>query len=112
MERLTEIDPCWLGEECWTKARRVGADMIDAVYKRLWEYENIGSTPDGIVKTLWNAVPIVRCEDCVFFAANTNQNKELTGYDGVCMKTVREGGIIDFCDLSDYCSRAKRKEHP
>ena len=67
MKRLTEIDPCWLGEECWTKACRVGDDMIDAVYKRLWEYENIGSTPDEIVKTLWNAVPVVRCEDCVFF---------------------------------------------
>lgn len=42
MERLTEIDPGWLSEECWTK------------YERLWE-------------SLWNAAPVIRCRDCVHF---------------------------------------------
>lgn len=42
MERLTEINPYWFGEECWTK------------YERLWE-------------SLWNAAPVIRCRDCVHF---------------------------------------------
>lgn len=98
MERLTEIDPGWLGEECWTKACHVGDDMIDAVYERLWEYENIGSTPGDIVQTLWNAAPVIRCRDCVYFK-----------FGDYCTHPIIEHAM---CREDDFCSHASRKEIP
>lgn len=46
--RLTETNPYWMGEECWTSAREPGDSEIDEVYKKLWEYENTGFQPEEI----------------------------------------------------------------
>ena len=40
MERLTERDPYWMGEEFWTSAKEPDEEEIDAVYVKLWKYEN------------------------------------------------------------------------
>ena len=41
MNRLTEKDPCWLGEEFWLSAREPEEDEVDAVYEKLKHYEDL-----------------------------------------------------------------------
>ena len=41
MERLTERDAYWLGEEFWTSAKEPGNEEIDEVYMKLKEYEDL-----------------------------------------------------------------------
>lgn len=41
MERLTEREPYWLGEEFWTRAREPDEEEIDAVYEKLKKYEDM-----------------------------------------------------------------------
>lgn len=41
MERLTEREPYWMGEEFWTSAREPDEEEIDAVYERLKHYEDM-----------------------------------------------------------------------
>lgn len=48
MERLTDIDLYWMGEETWLSAREPGEDAVDKVYEKLWKYENTGLEPEEI----------------------------------------------------------------
>jgi hypothetical protein len=41
MERLTEREPYWLGEEFWTSAKEPDDEEIDNVYAKLKEYEDL-----------------------------------------------------------------------
>ena len=41
MERLTERDSYWLGEEFWTSAKEPDDKEIDNVYAKLKEYEDL-----------------------------------------------------------------------
>lgn len=41
MERLTEREPYWLGEEFWVSAKEPDEAEIDAVYEKLKEYEDL-----------------------------------------------------------------------
>ncbi|MFQ8662505.1 MAG: hypothetical protein ACLR9S_02770 [Lachnospiraceae bacterium] len=41
MERLTEREPYWLGEEFWTSAKEPVEEEIDKVYEKLKYYEDL-----------------------------------------------------------------------
>ena len=41
MERLTEKDAYWIGEEFWTSAKEPDDEEIDNVYFKLKEYEDL-----------------------------------------------------------------------
>ena len=41
MQRLTEKEPYWLGEEFWTSAKEPDEAEIDAVYEKLKTYEDL-----------------------------------------------------------------------
>lgn len=41
MERLTEREPYWLGEEFWTYAMEPTDEEIESVYEKLRHYENL-----------------------------------------------------------------------
>lgn len=41
MDRLTEREPYWLGEEFWTSAKEPDDEEIDSVYAKLKEYEDL-----------------------------------------------------------------------
>ena len=41
MERLTEKDAYWFGEEFWTSAKEPDDEEIDNVYMKLKEYEDL-----------------------------------------------------------------------
>jgi len=50
MNRLTEENPNWLGEEFWYSAEEPDMENIDKVYLKLREYENTGLQPEEIEK--------------------------------------------------------------
>lgn len=41
MERLTERNPLWINDEMWLNACEPDAEEIEAVYRRLKEYEDL-----------------------------------------------------------------------
>ena len=41
MERLTERNPSWIDDELWEKACEPDCEEIDAVYRKLKEYEDL-----------------------------------------------------------------------
>ena len=50
MNRLTERNPYWMGEEFWTSAKEPDEEEIDAVYEKLQKYEN--AEEDGLLARL------------------------------------------------------------
>lgn len=50
MNRLTNQDAYWIGEEFWTSAEEPDDDEIDKVYMRLKAYEDTGLTPEEVEK--------------------------------------------------------------
>jgi len=48
MQRLTDKDPCWFGEEPLISAEDPGDDVTDKVYERLKEYEDTGLSPKEV----------------------------------------------------------------
>lgn len=41
MERLTESNPAWIDDELWERACEPDCEEIDAVYRKLKEYEDL-----------------------------------------------------------------------
>ena len=41
MERLTESNPSWIDDELWERACEPSCEEIDAVYRRLKDYEDL-----------------------------------------------------------------------
>ena len=41
MERLTESNPSWIDDELWERACEPDCEEIDAVYRKLKEYEDL-----------------------------------------------------------------------
>ena len=41
MERLTERNPSWIDDELWERACEPGCEEIDAVYRKLKDYEDL-----------------------------------------------------------------------
>lgn len=48
MNRITESNPPWMGEEMWASAREPDDEMMEEVYCKLWSYENTGLEPEEI----------------------------------------------------------------
>lgn len=49
MNRLTEKDAYWIGEEFWLSAREPDAEEIEAVYERLKYYEDLAEAGQLVV---------------------------------------------------------------
>lgn len=41
MERLTESNPSWIDDELWERACEPDCEEIDAVYRKLKDYEDL-----------------------------------------------------------------------
>ena len=50
MNRLTNQDAYWIGEQFWTSAEEPDDDEIDKVYMRLKAYEDTGLMPEEVEK--------------------------------------------------------------
>ena len=60
MERLTERDPSWIDDELWERTCEPDCEEIDAVYRKLKEYEDLEEQgrlvklPCNVGDTVWN----------------------------------------------------------
>ena len=60
MERLTESNPSWIDDELWERACEPDCEEIDAVYRKLKEYEDLEEQgrliklPCKVGDTIWD----------------------------------------------------------
>lgn len=55
MQRLTESNPSWIDDELWERACEPSCEEIDAVYRKLKEYEDL-EEQGRLLKLLYNKV--------------------------------------------------------
>lgn len=107
MERLTERNPLWIDDEMWERACEPDCEEIDAVYRKLKDYED--AEEQGLLMRL-----PCKVGDTVYFAhhdrvissevLSVKYHAEAENY-GVFIRerlTVDVEGIsaeIDFCDI-------------
>jgi hypothetical protein len=100
MERLTESNPSWIDDELWESACEPDCEEIDAVYRKLKDYEDL-EEQGRLVK--------LPCKD-VYFIIDINNPK----YAMVMRKPIRELAIyeIDGIDKSGckYFSTEEKAE--
>lgn len=63
MERLTESNPSWIDDELWERACEPDCEEIDAVYRKLKEYEDL-EEQDRLVKLPCKVGDTVWDNDC------------------------------------------------
>lgn len=81
MERLTERDAYWIGEEFWTSAREPDDEEIDEVYMKLKEYEDLEE--QGLLIKL-----PCKVWDTVYSVENDNIKEFVVSNFDVCMKSI------------------------
>lgn len=82
MERLTESNPSWIDDELWERACEPDCEEIDAVYRRLKDYED-AEEQGRLVK--------LPCND-VYFIIDINNHK----YAMVMKRPIRELTIYEI----------------
>lgn len=63
MERLTESNPSWIDDELWERACEPDCEEIDAVYRKLKEYEDL-EEQDRLIKLPCKVGDTVWDNDC------------------------------------------------
>ena len=82
MERLTESNPSWIDDELWERACEPDCEEIDAVYRKLKDYEDL-EEQGRLVK--------LPCKD-VYYIVDINNPK----YAMVMKRPIRELAIDDI----------------
>lgn len=79
MERLTERNPSWIDDEMWERACEPDCEEIDAVYRKLKDYED--AEEQGLLLRL--PCKVGDTVYCMFSRYNkcTHNNKEFDEYD-------------------------------
>lgn len=79
MERLTERNPSWIDDELWERACEPDCEEIDAVYRKLKDYED--AEEQGLLLRL--PCKVGDTVYCMFSRYNkcTHNNKEFDEYD-------------------------------
>ena len=82
MERLTERNPSWIDDELWERACEPDCEEIDAVYRKLKEYEDLEEQ---------GSLVILPCKD-VYFIVDAKTPK----YALVMKRSVRDLAIYEI----------------
>lgn len=82
MERLTERNPSWIDDELWERTGEPSCEEIDAVYRKLKEYEDL-EEQDRLVK--------LPCKD-VYYIVDINNPQ----YAMVMKRPIRELAIYEI----------------
>ena len=82
MERLTERNPSWIDDELWERACEPDCEEIDAVYRKLKEYEDLEEQ---------GRLVILPCKD-VYFIVDAKTPK----YALVMKRSVRDLAIYEI----------------
>ena len=99
MNRMTERNPYWMGEEFWTSAKEPDEEEIDAVYEKLQKYEN--AEEDGLMVSL--PVPIGTKVYGIYTGA--------AGKNSVVLKVSFDYGMIPLWGKSVFGTEEAAKEH-
>lgn len=85
MERLTERNPSWIDDELWESACEPDCEEIDAVYRKLKDYEDLEERLNKVYGDcdglLLRVVEMLEKHQCVDMASNTLKSRLLTDED-------------------------------
>jgi hypothetical protein len=97
MERLTESNPSWIDDELWERACEPGCEEIDAVYRKLKDYEDLEEQ---------GRLVILPCK-YVYYIVDINNPK----YAMVMKRPIRELAIYEIEDIDkENCKYFSTKE--
>lgn len=112
MERLTESNPSWIDDELWERACEPDCEEIDAVYRKLKEYEDLEEwgrlikLPCKVGDKVWHISGMAIKEDVISGIEYS--------YDGMFYIWSNEdtwlGGFNDIVFLTKSEAEAKLKE--
>lgn len=107
MERLTESNPSWIDDELWERACEPDCEEIDAVYRKLKEYEDLEEQgrlvklPCKIGDDVW-FVPSQTCYKLNILNKHSEANKVY--HQKVARITFDENGWYMECDKDLECA--------
>lgn len=98
MERLTERNPSWIDDELWERACEPDCEEIDAVYRKLKDYE------DAEKQGLFLRLPI--SEDAPVYSIEYCCGKNKSNRSGMCVR-----GFCENCSDKAYYIRESIAKH-
>uniref|UniRef100_UPI003FEFDB38 hypothetical protein n=1 Tax=Agathobacter sp. TaxID=2021311 RepID=UPI003FEFDB38 len=98
MERLTERNPLWIDDEMWERACEPDCEEIDAVYRKLKEYEDAEEQGLLLRLPISKDTPVYSIEYC----CGRDKNNRI----GMCVR-----GFCKDCDDKAYYIRECTAEH-
>jgi hypothetical protein len=98
MERLTERNPSWIDDELWERACEPDCEEIDAVYRKLKDYED--AEEHGLLLRL----PI--SEDAPVYSIEYCCGKNKSNRSGMCVR-----GFCENCSDKAYYIRESVAKH-
>jgi hypothetical protein len=99
MERLTESNPSWIDDELWERACEPGCEEIDAVYRKLKDYEDLEEQ---------GRLVILPCK-YVYYIVDINNPK----YAMVTKRPIRELAVYEIEDIDkENCKYFPQKKKP
>ena len=102
MERLTERNPSWIDDELWERACEPDCEEIDAVYRKLKEYEDLEE--QGLLLRL-----PCKVGDTVY-AIGFNNNKQIV-YESVVLNIlITENEIVFNVKVDEFEVNSQLKQ--
>lgn len=98
MERLTERNPLWIDDELWERACEPDCEEIDAVYRKLKEYEDAEEQGEILRLPISEDTPVYSIEYC---CGNNKSNRM-----GMCFR-----GSCENCGNKAYYIRESVAKH-
>ena len=98
MERLTEQNPLWIDDELWERACEPDCEEIDAVYRKLKDYEDAEEQGFLLRLPISEDTPVYSIEYC---CGNIKSNRS-----GMCFR-----GFCENCSDKAYYIRESVAKH-
>jgi len=104
MERLTERNPLWIDDELWERACEPDCEEIDAVYRKLKDYED--AEEQGLLLRLpckvWDILYFAHHDRVISSEVLSAKYHAEAENHGVFILNIDVEGVsaeIDFCDI-------------
>lgn len=98
MERLTERNPSWIDDELWERACEPDCEEIDAVYRKLKDYEDADEQGSLLRLPISEDAPVYSIEYCC--------GKNKSNRSGMCVR-----GFCENCSDKAYYIRESVAKH-
>lgn len=98
MDRLTERNPLWIDDEMWERACEPDCEEIDAVYRKLKDYEDAEEQGEILRLPISEDTPVYSIEYCC--------GKNKSNRSGMCFR-----GFCENCSDKAYYIRESIAKH-